>query len=148
MGADARQGARHGLGKHASRRSAETKRDFISAWLAGGPVPALSSYVLGIRPTAPGYRHWIVAPQPGDLRFAQGQAPTPHGPLASRWRRRGGSFKLTVVGPPGTSGVVEVPLLRHAHTIALDGKVVWSHGHRGGVVGFKKVAGQHTFVVG
>jgi alpha-L-rhamnosidase len=122
---------------------------------AGGPVPALSAYVLGIRPTAPGYRHWIVAPQPGDLRFAQGEAPTPHGPIASRWRRRGGSFKLTVAGPPGTSGVVEVPLLLHAHTIALDGKVVWSHGHpvgaharrKGDVVRFKKLAGQHTFVV-
>ena len=91
---------------------------------AGGPVPALSGYVLGIRPTAPGYRHWIVAPQPGDLRFAQGQAPTPHGPIASRWRHQGGSFKLTVVAPRGTSGVVEVPLLGHAHTIARDGKVV------------------------
>ena len=28
----------------------------------GGPVPALSGYVLGIRPTAPGFRRWIVAP--------------------------------------------------------------------------------------
>jgi hypothetical protein len=134
----------------------KTKETSLAHGWAGGPVPALSGYVLGIRPTAPGYRQWIVAPQPGDLRFAQGTAPTPHGPIASRWRRRGGSFKLTVVGPPGTSGVVDVPLLRHGRTIALDGKVVWSHGHpvgthvrrRGGVVRFKKVAGQHTFVVG
>jgi alpha-L-rhamnosidase len=111
----------------------------------GGPVPALSGYVLGIRPTASGYRHWIIAPQPGDLRFAQGQAPTPHGPLASRWRRGGGSFKLTVAAPRGTSGVVEVPLLRHARTIAMDGKVV--HAKRGGgVVRIKLGAGQHTLV--
>jgi alpha-L-rhamnosidase len=117
---------------------------------AGGPLPALSEYVLGIRPAAPGYRHWIVAPQPGDLRFAQGEAPSPHGPIASRWRRGGGSFKLTVVGPRGTSGVVDVPLVDHRRTIALDGKVVWPRGprgkRRGDVVRFKKISGQHTFV--
>jgi len=134
----------------------KVKETSLAHGWGGGPVPALSGYVLGIRPTAPGYRHWIVAPQPGDLRFAQGQAPTPHGPLASRWRHGGRSFKLTVAGPRGTSGVVEVPVLPRAQTIALDGKVVWSHGHpvgahvrrRGGVIRFKKVAGQHTFVVG
>ena len=114
---------------------------------AGGPVPALSGYVLGIRPTAPGYRHWVVAPQPGDLRFAQGKAPTPHGPISSRWRRGGGSFKLTVVAPRGTSGVVEIPFVRHAHKIAVDGKVVHVK-RRGGVFRFAKVSGQHTFVVG
>jgi hypothetical protein len=120
----------------------------------GGPVPALSGYVLGIRPTAPGYRRWIVAPQPGDLRYAQGEAPTPHGPIASRWRRSGRVFKLTVAAPRGTSGVVEVPLLRRPRMIAVDGRVVWSPGRRGrrgkprgGVFRFKKVTRQHTFVV-
>jgi hypothetical protein len=114
---------------------------------AAGPVPALSGYVLGIRPTSPGYRHWIVAPQPGDLRFAQGQAPTPHGPIASRWFHRGGVFKLTVLAPRGTSGVVEVPAFPHAHTIALDGKTVHVKRRRG-VFRFSKVSGRHTFVVG
>ena len=114
---------------------------------AGGPVPALSGYVLGIRPTAPGYRRWIIAPQPGNLRFAQGDAPTPRGPISSRWRRGGGSFKLTIVAPRGTSGVVKVPAPRHARTIAVDGKVVKAK-RRGGVVRFSKVRGRHTFVVG
>ena len=123
-------------------------------WSAG-PVPALSGYVLGIRPTAPGYRHWVVAPQPGYLRFAQGEAPTPRGPIASRWRRGGHSFKLTVSAPRGTSGVVELPLLRRPRKVLRDGKVVWSRGRRagkrgkrrGGVIKFRKVAGQHTFLV-
>ena len=114
---------------------------------SGGPVPALSGYVLGIRPTAPGYRHWIVAPEPGDLRFAQGKAPTPHGAIASRWQRGGHSFKLTVVAPKGTSGLVEVPVPRHAHTVAMDGKVVHVK-RKGGVARFRKVKGQHTFAVG
>ncbi len=114
---------------------------------SGGPLPALSEYVLGIRPTAPGYRHWMVAPQPGDLHFAQGKAPTPHGALSSRWRRGGHSFKLTVVAPRGTAGVVKLPLPRHARRIAVDGKVVHVK-RRGGVATFRKVKGQHTFVVG
>jgi hypothetical protein len=114
---------------------------------AGGPVPALSGYVLGIRPTAPGYRHWIVAPQPGDLRFAQGKAPTPYGAVSSRWRRGGGVFKLTVEAPRGTSGVVVLPSLGHQHTIALDGKVVNAKRRRG-AVRIKVKGGQHTFVVG
>jgi hypothetical protein len=50
-----------------------------------GPVTALSGYVLGIRPTSPGYATWTVEPQPGDLTSAQGQSPTPHGAVVSRW---------------------------------------------------------------
>jgi alpha-L-rhamnosidase len=113
----------------------------------GGPVPALSGYILGIRPTAPGYRHWIIAPQPGDLHYAQGQAPTPHGPIDSRWRRGGHFFKLTIAAPRGTSGVVRLPLPRHAHAIAMDGKAVHAKRRRGVAV-FKKVRGRHTFVAG
>ncbi|HEY6639078.1 MAG TPA: alpha-L-rhamnosidase C-terminal domain-containing protein, partial [Solirubrobacterales bacterium] len=94
-------------------------------WSAG-PVPGLSAYVLGIRPTAPGYRHWVVAPQPGYLRFAQGEAPTPRGPIASRWSRGGRSFKLTVTAPRDTSGVVELPVQGRTRMVARDGKVVWS----------------------
>jgi alpha-L-rhamnosidase len=109
----------------------------------GGPLPALSGYVLGIRPTAPGYRHWIVAPQPGDLRFAQGKAPTPRGAISSRWRRGGGVFKLTVSAPRGTSGVVQLPALPHLHTIALDGKVVHAKRRR-----IKVRGGVHTFAAG
>jgi hypothetical protein len=90
---------------------------------------------------------WIVAPEPGNLHFAQGQAPTPHGPLASRWRRGGRSFKLTVVAPRGTSGVVEVPLLGRRRTVTIDGKAARGK-RRGDAVRFKGIHGQHTFVVG
>ena len=95
----------------------------------GGPVPALSGYVLGIRPTAPGYRRWVVAPQPGDLRFAQGQAPTPRGAIVSRWTRGKGrrSFKLTVDRPArhqrrGDGPAARPPSRdRHGRTDRVDG---------------------------
>jgi alpha-L-rhamnosidase len=121
---------------------------------SGGPVPALSGYVLGIRPVTPGYATWIVEPQPGDLRFAQGQAPTPRGALVSRWRRGARSFVLTVSAPRGTRGTVVVPQLGRARTIAMDGKVVWRRDRHvgrirarrdGDAVRFSGLAGRHTF---
>jgi hypothetical protein len=124
---------------------------------AGGPIPALSGYVLGIRPTAPGFSSWIVEPQVGDLRFAQGQAPTPHGPIVSRWQRGSGSFVLTAGGPPGTRGTVAVPELGARRAIALDGRIVWRAGapargvsarEQNGEVLFGGLHGVHTFAWG
>lgn len=123
---------------------------------AGGPVPALSQYVLGIRPLAPGFSSWTVEPQVGDLRFAQGQAPTPHGVIVSRWRRgpADSSFVLTAGGPRGTSGEVAVPLLGAPRVIARDGEVVWNgrqaaRGVRawsnGAYVHFQTGPGLHTY---
>ena len=98
------------------------------AW-STGPTAALSMFVLGVRPTTPGYRRWSVAPQPGDLRWAQGIVPTRRGPLSVRWRRkRGRSFVLTVRVPRGTSGKVVVPLIHRGGTIARSGRIVWSNG--------------------
>jgi len=119
-----------------------------------GSVPALSGYVLGLRPTAPGWRRWTVAPQPSGLRFAQGQVGTPHGPLASRWSldRARRSFRLTASAPRGTSGTVAVPLLGEDRTVACDGRIVWPHSKRRGgrivrrqdVVVVPERAGIHT----
>jgi alpha-L-rhamnosidase len=98
-------------------------------WSAG-PTYALSAYVLGLRPVDPGFATWIVQPQLGNLRVAQGQVLTRHGPLASRWQvsdRR--SFKLTVRVPTGTSGTVGVPMLGSTkRTVARDGVVIWKGG--------------------
>jgi hypothetical protein len=108
-------------GPDTTRPEGEGYVSLAHAW-SGGPVPALSGYVLGARATAPGYARWIVAPQPGDLRWAQGQVPTPHGPLVSRWTRARGGFTLTVHGPRGTRGVVEVPRLGRRRAVYRDGR--------------------------
>jgi hypothetical protein len=114
---------------------------------AGGPIPALSGYVLGIRPLAPGLRRWVVEPQPGDLRWAQGQAPTPRGAVVSRWQRgaRDRWFKLTVRAPRRTRGSVYVPLLGHARRIARDGRLVRPAAVAGGYARFDRVGGRHTW---
>jgi hypothetical protein len=80
------------------------------AWGAG-PTQLLTESVLGATPVDPGYTTWQVKPHPSTLAWAQGQSPTPRGPLAVRWAQdTAGQFHLQVVSPAGTGGEVWVPL--------------------------------------
>ncbi|HEU5469856.1 MAG TPA: alpha-L-rhamnosidase C-terminal domain-containing protein [Actinophytocola sp.] len=86
------------------------------AWGAG-PTQLLTESVLGATPVDPGYTTWQVKPQPATLAWAQGQVPTPRGPLAVRWAQdTAGQFHLQVVSPAGTGGEVWVPLASTAGT--------------------------------
>ncbi|MBV9448964.1 MAG: twin-arginine translocation signal domain-containing protein [Streptosporangiaceae bacterium] len=79
---------------------------------AAGATPALSMYVLGGRPLTPGYRTFLAEPQPGDLTWAKGRVPTPHGPIIIDWtttEHSAARFTLTVDVPPGTAGYAGVP---------------------------------------
>jgi alpha-L-rhamnosidase len=126
---------------------------------ATGPASSLSGYLLGVRPVTPAYKTWIIAPQPGDVEWAQGRVPTPSGALVSRWRRGhgGSSFTLTMRAPDGTSGTVAIPERGHSRTITMDCRVVWRNGapaagvtaeERRGAVQFSAIKGSHTFAWG
>ena len=130
----------------------QTADSAAHAW-STGPTAALSEYVLGVAPVRPGYATWSIAPQPGDLHWAQGSVPTPHGTIAVRWSRTPGSFVVTESTPAGTNGTVTVPLGPDG-TIARDGTVVWRAGrpapgvaaHLAGTsVVFTQTAGVATF---
>lgn len=100
------------------------------AW-ATGAVTALSGYVLGIRPTAPGFDTWLVQPHPGTLDWAVGQAPTPHGALSVKWagQRGVGQFSAEVTAPTGTSGTIAVPTYGVANPVVnINGVAVWRNG--------------------
>ena len=115
------------------------------AW-STGPTPALSEYVLGVAPAKAGFSQWVAAPEPGQLSWAQGTVPTPHGPIGVRWqRRRRSSFVLTIQVPRRTSATVEIPLLGARRTIARDGRVVRPNVVRGGYAIFRHVSGIHTW---
>jgi alpha-L-rhamnosidase len=80
-------------------------------WSAGA-TPALSMYVLGGRPLTPGYKTFLVEPQPGDLSWASGRMPTPEGPVTIDWTAHAhgaAGFTLNVKVPPGTRGYAGVP---------------------------------------
>jgi hypothetical protein len=47
----------------------------------------LSRYILGIRPTTPGFEEAVFEPHPGSLSWAKGDVPTPHGNIHVQWRR-------------------------------------------------------------
>ena len=127
-----------------------------TAWTTA--LPALSKGLLGVEPTAPGYRKWLVAPQPSGLAWAQGRVPVPGGSIAVRWRRADWGFVLTVDAPRGSHrGQVAVPLFggraRH-RDIAMDGRLVWHEGQPAngararvvdGAVVFSGLQGSHTF---
>jgi hypothetical protein len=76
-------------------------------WSEGATI-GLTTGFLGVRPTAPGFRRWIVAPQAAGsgLRWARGRVPTPHGPLTVSWRLSAGRLRVTVTPPPGTRGTI------------------------------------------
>ena len=59
----------------------------------------LSDYVLGLRPTEPGYRRWKFDPHPGNLAFAEGKVPTPRGTIDVRWERVGDKLRCRIQEP-------------------------------------------------
>lgn len=90
-----------------------------------GVLPALTHQLLGARPTSPGYTGWEVRPHPGDVAWAQGQLPTPAGPLAVDWTNTTKSFTLTVEAPRGTRGTVSLPVGSALAVVRQEGHVVW-----------------------
>ncbi|MHB0897741.1 MAG: family 78 glycoside hydrolase catalytic domain [Spirochaetales bacterium] len=68
------------------------------------PVYDLSTYVLGLRPTAPGFARFEVRPWFGNLAWVEGSMPTPAGLLCLNWRRERGRIELEVAVPEGLSG--------------------------------------------
>jgi alpha-L-rhamnosidase len=91
---------------------------------ASGPTSALSKYVLGVRPVQPGYKTWLVEPQPGDLSWATGTVPTPYGPIAIGWKKDGVAFSLELLVPAGTSGTVGVPVNAGGALLRDNGRTV------------------------
>lgn len=123
-----------------------------------GPTPALTDYVAGITPRTAGYATWSVAPQPGNLQWAQAEVGTPYGEIFAGWRRTvsegENSLVLTVQAPRRTSGTVAIPLLGAHRAIAEDGRLIWNGRQAvggaparvvGGDLEVSHVTGSHTF---
>ena len=55
-------------------------KSLCHAWGAS-PIYLLGKYYLGVRPTSPGYKDYIVEPNLGSLQWMQGSVPTPNGDI-------------------------------------------------------------------
>jgi len=93
---------------------------FLEMWDSGDrshgwcsvPLVELSAHVLGVTPAAPGFAAISIRPELGDLTWARGRVPTPHGPVAVAWTFAAGQFTLDVTVPPGTEAEVTLPVSR------------------------------------
>jgi len=80
-------------------------RSHCHVWSAG-PAWLLPTGVLGVRPAAPGWREVVVRPALGDLAWAEGTIPTPHGDIRVSLESGG---RGTIDLPVGVSGTLELP---------------------------------------
>ncbi|OHW90063.1 alpha-l-rhamnosidase a [Colletotrichum incanum] len=94
---------------------------------ATGLVPLMSGWVLGVKPTGPGFRTWSVTPEMAGLRWARGVVPTPEGEgIEVEWEDGGdGDVRIQVRVAEGSRGVVSVPVRAKEAIVDVDGKVVY-----------------------
>jgi hypothetical protein len=115
-----------------------------SGWSTGA-APALTSYVLGLRPTSAGYATFDALPHPGDLAWAQGAVPTPAGLVRFSWRRDGARWRLRLEPPAALRARVGAPAPARAK-VTIDGRAARAQAEDGYV--FVSLAGDHTVTVG
>ncbi len=84
------------------RAGGRLTRSHCHGWSAA-PTFFLSTAVLGIEPTSPGFTTVRITPRLGDLDFAHGAMPTPHGVIEARFERRGRKIVSKISLPPGVS---------------------------------------------
>ena len=110
-------------GTPATRESAGGTFQSLAHGWGSGPTSALSKYVLGVRPVQPGYKTWLIEPQPGDLSWAEGRVPTPFGPITANWKNAPDRFALDVVVPAGTRGTIGIPAPAGRVSIKVNGRL-------------------------
>ncbi len=87
-------------GTFAEHFGSDYNTSYCHGWGAG-PVMQLPAYVLGVRPTAPGWKEIEIAPQTAGLDWAEGTVPTPKGDISVKWRMAGGKPELEYIVPAG-----------------------------------------------
>lgn len=91
-----------------SLREMWDRGDLSHSWGAT-PLYQLTTQVLGVRPTAPGFTRFVVAPQTCGLTWAKGAVPTPHGELHVSWREQSKGLELELTVPRGCQVEVQLP---------------------------------------
>jgi alpha-L-rhamnosidase len=111
------------------------------AWSAA-PTYFLTTLILGVRPTKPGYAEYSVAPHPAGLEWAKGIVPTVHGKIRVNWTWEkadggggtnsgdpGNAFVLTLHNPAGEVAQIMLPMRngKKPSSVTLNGKRVSGH---------------------
>ncbi|EXJ58926.1 hypothetical protein A1O7_06356 [Cladophialophora yegresii CBS 114405] len=77
---------------------------------SSGPTSALTHSVLGLDVRSPAGREWTLAPQTGNLAFAEGGFTTVLGKFSAKWRVQRDGVLLTWDTPVNTSGRIVLPV--------------------------------------
>jgi hypothetical protein len=88
-------------------------RSWCHAW-SSLPAYLLSTAVLGIHPQTPGFARTRIAPQLGELSWAQGSMPTPHGDIQVRIEKVERDLSLEISLPPTITAEVELPVTQQS----------------------------------
>ncbi len=74
------------------------------------PVYYYQAWVLGVRPTSPGFKTFVINPYADRFHTASGKIPTPSGVIDIQWTRRDNRLSVTASGPKDlTPAVVSFP---------------------------------------
>ena len=82
--------------------------DLSHGWCST-PLVQMSQRILGVEPTAPGFKTMTIRPHACDLTWAKGTVPTPHGDVAVSWKWADDKLALDVTIPVGTEADVILP---------------------------------------
>ena len=92
---------------------------------ASAPGTAIPRGFFGINPSEPGYKKFVIKPQPGDVEEAQIAVSTHSGLIKASFVQSKAKFELTLEPPANTMARVCLPKLGLASTdVTLDGKKV------------------------
>jgi len=82
--------------------------DLSHGWCST-PLVQMSARILGVTPTAPGFKTMAIHPSVCDLTWAKGVVPTPHGDVTVSWKWADDTLRLDAVVPEGTEADVILP---------------------------------------
>jgi len=81
--------------------------------------------ILGINPSAPGFKKFVIKPQPvGDLTWAKGAFNAVYGKIESDWKLEGDKFTLKVIIPANTEAEVWMPSVGDASVSEVNGLAI------------------------
>ncbi len=94
-------------------RPSDSNGDSMSHGSGSNVLVAIQQWLLGVRPSAPGFAAAQIAPAIDELAWARGTVPTPRGPLSVSWTRAAGAsgpVDLEVTVPPNAGATVHIPV--------------------------------------
>jgi alpha-L-rhamnosidase len=113
------------------------------------PLYFLSTRVLGVQPTGPGFSTFSVSPGTSAVQSVTGTVPTPRGVISVSWSSittPANVFNLAVTAPPNSVASLFIPRLP-SDTISLGSQIVWQAGHAVGNVPGVTISGSTSKLV-